>query len=176
MEINELGEPVFTSKDLFQEIYKGNLSKINLSKIHYSTDIDYLSYIEFVQDNNLKDWPLPEPYFGDARTKEEYDSYNQNIWYMPEQYNHFDIETYLLSLCKTIDEETRVKEEIELYKKNNLLSLLRFLKFLVDTMREHNILWGVGRGSSVASYCLYLLGIHKINSIKYELDIREFLR
>ena len=57
-----------------------------------------------------------------------------------------------------------------------MIDLLCYLKYLVDTMREHNIVWGVGRGSSVASYCLYLLGVHKIDSIKYELDIREFLK
>jgi len=34
----------------------------------------------------------------------------------------------------------------------------------------------VGRGSSVASYCLYLLGVHKINSLKFDLDIKEFLK
>jgi DNA polymerase III alpha subunit len=43
-------------------------------------------------------------------------------------------------------------------------------------MRSNNIVWGVGRGSSVASYVLYLLGVHKVDSIKYGLDIREFLK
>jgi DNA polymerase III alpha subunit len=43
-------------------------------------------------------------------------------------------------------------------------------------MRENDIVWGVGRGSSVASYTLYLIGVHKIDSIKYELDINEFLK
>jgi len=66
--------------------------------------------------------------------------------------------------------------ELELFEKHNMTDLLRFLIFLVDTLRANNILWGVGRGSSVASYCLYLLGIHKINSLKYQLDINEFLR
>ena len=47
--------------------------------------------------------------------------------------------------------------------------------YLVDYMRDNNILWGVGRGSS-ASYVLYLIGIHKINSIQFGLDWREFLR
>jgi len=28
----------------------------------------------------------------------------------------------------------------------------------------------------VASYVLYLIGIHKINSIRYELDIKEFFK
>ena len=57
-----------------------------------------------------------------------------------------------------------------------MMDLLRFLKYMVDKFRENTILWGVGRGSSVASYCLYLLGVHKINSLKYDLDIKEFLR
>jgi DNA polymerase III alpha subunit len=43
-------------------------------------------------------------------------------------------------------------------------------------MRDNNIVWGVGRGSSVASYVLYLLGIHKIDSIKYNLSPDEFFK
>ena len=50
------------------------------------------------------------------------------------------------------------------------------MKYLVDTLRKNKIVWGVGRGSSVASYVLYLLGVHRINSIYYELDIAEFLK
>jgi DNA polymerase III alpha subunit len=34
----------------------------------------------------------------------------------------------------------------------------------------------VGRGSSVASYVLYLLGVHRIDSMFYDLDPSEFLR
>ena len=67
-------------------------------------------------------------------------------------------------------------EEYTEYEKRGLLNLLRFLVYLVDTMRENNIVWGVGRGSSVASYVLYLIGIHKINSIQYGLDWHEFMR
>lgn len=175
MILNNVGHPVFTSKDLIEEIYKGNLSKINLSSVDYASDIDFLSYIEFVRDNNL-DWPVPEQYFGEVRAQEEYDSSMQNNWYMPEEYKNFDIEKYIQSLCITVQEKDRVEEELKLFKNHNMLTLLRFLKYLVDTMRQNNILWGVGRGSSVASYCLYLLGVHKVDSIKYDLDIREFLR
>ena len=176
MKLNSVGDPIFTSQDLIQEIYKNNLSLISQAKIDYNNDIDYLSYIEFVTENNLEDWPVPEPFFGEIGSKEEYDSYMQNKWYMSDSYKKFDIETYLYSLCVTDKEKNRVNEELELYKTHNMLPLLNFLKYLVDIMRENNILWGVGRGSSVASYCLYLLGIHKVDSIKYELDIREFLR
>ena len=58
----------------------------------------------------------------------------------------------------------------------DMTDLLRYMVYLVDFMRENNIVWGVGRGSSVASYVLYLIGVHKINSIRYNLDWREFLR
>ncbi len=176
MHLNQVSDLIFSSKDLIEEIYKGNVDKINLAKVHYAEDIDYLSYVEFVQDNKLDDWPVPEPYFGEVRTKEEFDSYMQRRWYIPADYMNFNIEDYLYSLCVSDDEKDRVKIELDLYKKHNMLPLLIFLKYLVDKLRNHNILWGVGRGSSVASYCLYLLGIHKINSIKYDLDIKEFLR
>jgi DNA polymerase III alpha subunit len=53
---------------------------------------------------------------------------------------------------------------------------LRYLKYLVDTLKSNNMIWGVGRGSSVASYVLYLLGVHRIDSMFYDLDAREFLR
>ena len=48
--------------------------------------------------------------------------------------------------------------------------------YLVDYMRKNKIVWGVGRGSSVASYVLYLIGVNKIDSIKYKLECQEFLR
>jgi DNA polymerase III alpha subunit len=43
-------------------------------------------------------------------------------------------------------------------------------------MRDNNIVWGVGRGSSIASFVLYLIGIHRINSLYYDLSINEFLK
>jgi len=57
-----------------------------------------------------------------------------------------------------------------------LFDLLKFLTYLVDVMRENNIIWGVGRGSSVSSFVLYKLGVHRIDSMYYKLEIDEFLR
>ena len=65
---------------------------------------------------------------------------------------------------------------MEEYGKRDMHNLLRYMIYLVDFMRENNIVWGVGRGSSVASYVLYLIGVHKIDSIQYDLDWTEFLR
>jgi DNA polymerase III alpha subunit len=82
----------------------------------------------------------------------------------------------VLNLCKTDAELQRVGQELLMYQERNLFDLLRYLKYLIDTMRENRIIWGVGRGSSLASYVLYLLGVHRIDSMLYDLDPAEFLR
>jgi DNA polymerase III alpha subunit len=106
----------------------------------------------------------------------EFDINNQQNWYMPLHYKNLDVNEYINNLINTNEEKTRVAEEMELYNSFNLHNVLRFLIYLIDTMRAQNIVWGVGRGSSVASYVLYLIGVHKVDSIKYKLDIHEFLR
>jgi len=175
MRLSNLGEPVFSSRDLIKEIYRGNLDKIESCKVEID-DNDYLRYISFIQDNNINDWPIPSPFLEKDCELDAFDRANQNNWFMPDEYKVLDIEDHLFSLCKTKEEIERVEEELILYKQQNMTSVLRFLKYLVDTMRSNNIVWGVGRGSSVASFCLYLIGVHKINSLKYHLDIKEFLR
>lgn len=113
------------------------------------------------------------PYY---MSREEFDQQLQSNWHMPEEYKQLDIARWLLDRCKTDAELQRVGEELLLYQERNLFTLLCYLKYLVDTMRSNNIVWGVGRGSSVASYVLYLLGIHRIDSMYYDLDITEFLK
>jgi DNA polymerase III alpha subunit len=98
------------------------------------------------------------------------------FWFIPEKYQSMDIEVYLFDKCSSDDERSRVEYELKLFKEKNLYMILKLMVYIVDTMREHNVLWGVGRGSSVASYVLYLIGVHRINSIKYDLDIHEFLK
>jgi DNA polymerase III alpha subunit len=111
-----------------------------------------------------------------ADSVEEFDQRFQNKWHMPNEYKELDIAEYILSLCKEEYELQRVAEELLLYQERDLFNLLRYLKYLVDTLRKNNLVWGVGRGSSVASYVLFLLGVHKINSLFYELSIEEFLK
>ena len=100
----------------------------------------------------------------------------QNEWLMPEEYQKFDIAAHLLSLCDTLEQTTRINMELKLYTEFNLLPLLRYLKYLRECADSNNIVWGVGRGSSCCSYCLYLLRIHRVDSLYYNLDITEFLK
>ena len=95
---------------------------------------------------------------------------------MPEEYRNLDIAELVLGLCESEAELQRCGQELLLYQERDLFDLLRYLKYLVDVMRDHGVIWGVGRGSSVASYVLYLLGVHRIDSLYYDLDPGEFLR
>lgn len=100
----------------------------------------------------------------------------QQNWHTPDEYKKMDIAQWVLDKCKTQEELQRVGHELLLFQERNLFPLLCHLKYMVDTWRENNILWGVGRGSSVASYVLYLIGVHRINSMYYDLNIEEFLK
>ena len=107
---------------------------------------------------------------------EEFDNINQSNWLMPEKYKTMDIAKFVLDQCKNEEELQRAGTELLLFQQREMFMLLRYLKYLVDTMRKNNIVWGVGRGSSVASFVLFLIGVHKINSLYYDLSITEFIK
>ena len=107
---------------------------------------------------------------------EEFDCRLQQTWHMPKKYQQLDIAQHILDLCNTEEELQRCGHELLMFQERDLFNLLRFLKYLVDTMTDNRIIWGVGRGSSVASYVLYKLGVHRIDSMYYELNVEEFLR
>ena len=69
-----------------------------------------------------------------------------------------------------------MSQELILFQDLDLFPLLRYLHWMVTVFAQNNIVVGVGRGSSVASFALYKLGVHRINSLKWNLDITEFLK
>lgn len=105
-----------------------------------------------------------------------FDQERQKTWFMPAEYQAMDIDSVVLKRCTNQAETDRAVLELLEYKQRNLYPLLRYLNYIVDTLRAHNIVWGVGRGSSVASFVLYLLGVHKVDSLAYNLDPYEFFR
>lgn len=96
-------------------------------------------------------------------------------WFIPKDYQTMDIEQFLLTACPDANCQ-RVVDELALFNKHDMLDVLKVMKYLVDVLRKNNVVWGVGRGSSVSSYCLYLIGIHKIDSVKYDLPISDFFK
>lgn len=107
---------------------------------------------------------------------EAYHARRAASWDLADRYRSLNIRELVLERCKTDAERDRVEREMAMFEERQLIPVLQFLAYLVDHMREEGIVWGVGRGSSVASYTLYLLGVHKINSIEYDLPIEEFLK
>jgi DNA polymerase III alpha subunit len=170
MNYNRLGVAHLSTDELCDLLYQ--VPDLDLSRVSVS---DPIKYNDAVKDF-YADLPTLEQYVDQDITIEQFDSTNQSQWLMPEEYQNMDIAQWLLDQCQTQEELQRVGKELLLYQERELFSLLKQLKYIVDTWRENNIVWGVGRGSSVASYILYLLGVHKINSIYYDLDIEEFLR
>ena len=106
----------------------------------------------------------------------EFDLCETNKWSTPKEFQNINIDEWLLARCSNDIQKTRVLKELSMYEERNLYPLLRHLIFLIDHFRKNQVIWGVGRGSSVASYVLFLIGIHKIDSLKYNLEIEEFLR
>ena len=109
-------------------------------------------------------------------TPAEFDKNNCEQWHMPGKYYKINVLQWLLEKCQTDEEKIRVQNEYDLFEKKNFIRVLQFLIYFIDTLRANNVVWGVGRGSSVASFCLFLIGVHKINPMLYNLDITEFLR
>jgi DNA polymerase III alpha subunit len=173
MRLTKFNETVVTEDDLVQAVYSGKT--LNLDLIRLDSLEDCQKFNNAVK-KNYDSLPELKIYQESQQSQLEFDQYNQTQWFMPEEYRLYDIVDWLNCQCRTPEQKTRVTEELTLFAQHNMIPLLKYLKYLVDTMRKNNIVWGVGRGSSVASYCLYLIGVHKIDSIKYSLDIKEFLK
>lgn len=109
-------------------------------------------------------------------TPEQFHDKRQADWLLPDEYKAIDIEALLRDKCVTAEQLTRVNMELALYTEHQMCDVLRLLLYITDTLRINNVMWGVGRGSSVASYCLFLLGVHRIDSLKYNLPIGEFIK
>ena len=168
MKLDKYSVPIFEDRDLIDLIYQNQDNLLGQVVCELSQDTGKLAeHLNVILSSDLDR----------SISVEEFDLACQNEWFMPDEYKLLDIEHWLLEQSPPWDpESTRLQEELAEFRQRNMLDLLRWLKYLIDTCRSNNIVWGVGRGSSVASYVLYIIGVHKIDPIKYNLDWREFLR
>ena len=170
MKYDVVGQSWCTTAELCDLLYKN--PDLDLSNFLVEDNAKYNSSVKLL----YAEMPLLKKYGGWYGNVEEFHNAKQTQWLMPDDYKQLDIAKWLLEQCTEEQELQRVGEELLLYQERDLFDLLRFMKYLVDTLRKNNIVWGVGRGSSVSSYALYLIGVHKINSLYYDLDIKEFLK
>jgi DNA polymerase III alpha subunit len=170
MKTDQYGQIVYNESDLVNMIMSGaTIDSLQGMLVEPGMNLETASaYLEQMPE-------LIEYAFTDM-TVAEFDAIKQNSWHMPEEYKNLDIAEYILGLCDSEAKLQRCGQELLLFQERNLFDLLRYLKYLVDTLTANRMIWGVGRGSSVASYVLYLLGVHRIDSMFYDLDPTEFLR
>lgn len=167
---NKFGELIFSESDVVDLLMQGKDIKV-LDGMIVDDSISLDSWPEIID-------PVPDLQRQrlHAMSVPEWHMANQQRWHMPEHYKKLDIADHVLSLCKGEAELQRCGHELLMFQERDMFDLLRYLKYLVDVMQQNQVIWGVGRGSSVASFVLYKLGVHRIDSLYYNLDIGEFLR
>ena len=168
MKTDLYGQLIFNQNDLCELFLQDPTRTITNALV--DTNIEFNGFL------SLENTPKLTQYQDPKILVEEFDRINQSAWHMPKEYHELDIAKWVLDQCKNEAELQRAGDELIKFQERNMFVLLQYLKYLVDTMRKNNIVWGVGRGSSVASFVLFLIGIHRINSLYYQLDIGEFLK
>jgi|TARA_R110002124_G_scaffold46483_1_gene139443 DNA polymerase III alpha subunit len=167
--INDHGDVIFSEEDAIELLYTD--PNFDISKLYFDDTAKY--------SESLKELGIDLPVINTVPKREKpeiFDKANCDNWHMPEKYYQINVLEWLLDKCQNDEEKMRVQMEYDLFEKKQFIRVLQFLIYFIDTLRANNMVWGVGRGSSVASFCLFLIGVHKINPMLYNLDITEFLR
>ena len=111
----------------------------------------------------------------------------KNNWNLSDEYKKININDYVLDklndealIYHLCDDDVRLRvariiQELQIYTQLHLIDLLKTLIYIIDVFNRDNVVWGVGRGSSVSSYVLYLIGVHDIDSVLYDLNFNDFL-
>jgi DNA polymerase III alpha subunit len=170
MQVDPYGRVIINSEDAISLLMGGE----TLDGL-FGGDAEISRYNDLCRENDKTNAMIP---IGEAieQTPEEYHREKQSVWFMPNSYHDIDVWSVLQQKCSTGEEIERLREEQIEFQARGLDPVLRLMMFLVDDFRERKILWGVGRGSSVASFALYLIGITRINPIRYGLSLNEFLK
>jgi len=169
MRLDKFGNPIFNSQDIFKSLYQGKLTNLKDITVDYTDDIKQLEEVAEFTFQKFNDQL-------DHIDIKDFDQALQTDWFMPPEYREFNVAEYCISRCTSDVQIERVNAEMTAYEERGMIPLLQWIKHFVDTCTENNIVWGIGRGSSVASFVLFLLGVHQVDSVKYNLDWQEFLR
>ena len=170
MKTNHLNQIVVNEDDIIEVLYRNStVGKLVVDKPDWIKKFNkHCSEFEL---SSMFDWQVES-----ELDKQSFIKQNIGDWNLPEEYQNFDLETFLFDKCSTIPQIERVQLELKEFEERDMIIVLKWLKYFVDTLRKNNMIWGVGRGSSVSSYVLFLLEVHRVDSIKYCLDIKEFLK
>ncbi len=104
------------------------------------------------------------------------------LYRIPNEYLNIDLKEFTLakyraSLSGAPESQIaidRINTELEEIQKRGIENLFRTIIFVVDEFKKHEVVFGVGRGSSCACYILFLLGLNLVNPLKYDIPVDEF--
>ena len=107
-------------------------------------------------------------------------------WKLPSEYLSFEIEELVYSkladYCDKMSDvdfimySDRVELELSLFMSVDSGIFLKCIWFILDSFSKKGVFWGVGRGSSCASLVLFLIGLHMVDPILYEIPITDFFK
>lgn len=169
------GDSSYTPDNIIKLIYRnGNTENIFTTEM---TD-DIKQFNSLVSDKNK------------IKIKETVKSLDFS-WNIPDEFKDINVKEYVLEkfseechkLNVNIDNNpdfikkrlNRIVIELKLFEEKKALPVIKTLIYIINILESNEIVWGVGRGSSVSSYVLYLIGIHDIDSVEYDIDIADFL-
>jgi DNA polymerase III alpha subunit len=167
---DNLGRIVLTESDCINLLLNGKqIDSVYVNDKNLADEYNRINEEEYGMDSVLN-------VLEENVSVDEYHQSKTNTWNIPDKYKSINVKEFVLEKAKTPEEIERVEQEYRMYEERELIDIIRCIIYLIDYFRENEIVWGVGRGSSVSSYILYLIGVHKVNSLKYDLDINEFLK
>ncbi len=168
--IDEYGQVAFKIKDLYGLIMKG----FDVQRLLVEDGEEYQQLVKNAQLFDQDDIVPPKYEKPNVPLSEVMEQYRNN-WMIPDRYKVLNPRVWLTEQCKTQQQRQRISDELDVFEKYDLFDMLRSLIYLIDVFRKHKVLWGIGRGSSVSSYVLFLIGVHRVDSLAYDLDFSEFL-
>lgn len=107
-------------------------------------------------------------------------------WKLPEKYLTLNVQEHVSVVfgerlpalaynhTQTEAATNRLAQELEEFDDRGLNDLLRTIIYVLDRFKETGQVYGVGRGSSCASFILFILGLHVVDPIKFNVPLEEF--
>lgn len=155
----------------FSQVKSLMLDGVKPNKIVYSGD-ESSKFNSMVSSENA--------FADDVKLKLDY------AWKIPDKYHNLDIYAIVADALDVylakISEEShdmyydRLAFELQYFEDVDAIEFIQSIIYVIDTFTKNNIFWGVGRGSSCASLCFFLIGLHKVDPIKYNIPTDDFFK
>ena len=156
--VTECGHSIVSEYEMARSILKGNQSKSLVFKSEASDyyDAKYETCTS-IDESMVTDQCETTDH---AHTQEDY-QYVVDLLMKSDRLSH--------------DEQSlkRLEQELEFFDREHHILFIIQVYGLISQFKNDNVVWGVGRGSSCASYVLFLLEVHDINPVAFDIPFSE---